>query len=181
MRKHIIWAALLFFLCIGFQAAFSADSLWVRSAGAELKADPGASGETVALLPIGLPLNVLDYKNRWYRVSTESGKKGWIYRGKVTDIPPKSDQDGDSDDGVGDILVGLSGGGIGVDEASADRGIRGLNREAKTVSPEAKEYADSTNLDAAYENALKSILNRAIQAKDIEYFLKTGHIGEYAQ
>ena len=60
------------------------ESLWVSSSNAKLKAKRAASSQTIENLPIGTELSVLSYKKRWYQVKTSSGKKGWIYRGKVT-------------------------------------------------------------------------------------------------
>lgn len=70
--------------------ASAQEKLWVSSAGAAIKAEKSASSETVENLSVGEELTILSVEGRWYQVSAKSGKKGWIYRGKVSKYPPGS-------------------------------------------------------------------------------------------
>lgn len=164
MHRIIIPVILLAFCATAFSAP---EKLWVSSSGAKLKAERKASSETVAKLPVGTELKVISYKKKWYEVSTDSGKKGWIYRGKVSDTPPEAEED----DGM---LGELAQSGIKADAADDSRSIRGL-------SPEAKEYADSTGTKEQYRKALEEVLARKTAQKDVERFLKDGKIGEFAE
>lgn len=152
--------------------ALAQEKLFVASEGAKLKSDKTASSDTVAELPVGTPLQVLGQEESWYKVST-GGKSGWIYRGKVAATPPEASQQG------GDNLFGGTGSsGIMVSEADSARSVRGLNESeqqaAKAAGRPARPLAD-------YQNALNKVLAEKVDKKELENFLKAGHIGEYAK
>ena len=123
-------------------------------------------------MSIGSALTVLSTQGSWYQVSAPSGKKGWIYRGKVTKTAPASSS-GSQGSGMGDLMSSLGGSGISAGTADTSRSIRGL-------SPEAEEYAKQTNATKAQRNALDETLSIAVGNGDIEQLLKEGGIGEYA-
>ncbi len=148
--------------------AFAQGNLWVSSGGAKLKADRKASSATIAQLPVGEKLNVISSERRWYKVATASGKKGWIYRGKVSNSAPEvSPEDGD------DLFGDIPGTSISAESADTSRSIRGL-------SPEAKEYAKSTKTPKKYQNALDKVLALKVKKNELEFFLAMGKVGEYA-
>jgi hypothetical protein len=149
--------------------AHGVSKVWVSSAGATLKADKSASSATVASLPIGTELRVLSYRSPWYEVSSSSGKRGWIYRGKVSTTPPEGEEQGG-----GSLFSALPGSGISSGSADTSRSIRGL-------SPEASAYAKDTDQPSAYRTALDRVLNLKVTDEALEKFLKSGRIGEYAQ
>ena len=149
--------------------ALAQEKVWVASQGATLKADKTASSETVEQLPLGAELKVMSIDSKWYKVSALSGKTGWVYRGKVSTTPPVSDKKGG-----GGFLGNLPGTQIRADSSDTARSIRGL-------SPEAKEYADSTGKPQEYRKALDQVLAVKTGRSEVESFLKNGKIGEYAQ
>ena len=150
------------------------NQLWVSANHATLKAARGSSSETLAQLPVGLRLTVLSYKRRWYQVTTPDGVTGWIYRGKVSKQPPATEKKSGQDGAVGRILGDISGdSGIRADAADTSRSIRGL-------SPEAAEYARKTDKPEIYKKALDKVLAIRTTDAQINWFLKKGKIGEYA-
>ncbi len=159
--------SLFFFASAGIAAQ---EKLWVSSADAKLKADKTASAETIAELPAGTPLTVLSSDSKWYQVSTASGKKGWIYRGKVSNKPPAKSTGAS----LGSALGELTGSGIRANRADTSRSIRGL-------SPEAQVYAEETGTPEECRKALDSVLNTQTGKNETEAFLKQGNIGEYAK
>lgn len=151
--------------------ALAQTSLWVSSTGAKLKADTKATAATVADVPVGAQLQVLEAKDTWYRVAAPDGKQGWIYRGKVSETSPAG-----SSGGGGGGLFGAVTSGSTIQAASADtsRSIRGL-------SPETTEYADAAGTPKENREALDKVLALKVDAADLEKFLQEGRIGEYAQ
>ena len=150
-------------------------TLWVSSTNAALKSDKTASSDTVATLDVGTELTVITTEGKWYQVKTASGKKGWIYRGKVSDAKPDVlAEEKSGDQGLGGLLGSLTGSGINAESADSSRSIRGL-------SPEAEAYAEQTGKPQEYRDALDSVLAVKTSDKEIEQFLKNGHIGEYAE
>jgi uncharacterized protein YgiM (DUF1202 family) len=168
--KQILWLAAWVMMGVVFLTPVShAESLWVTSEGAKLKADPMASSETLSELPVGTELTLLSSENRWHRVRTVSKREGWIYRGKVSDAPPQKEaQD------TGDLFAGLQTSGITADEAQTSRSIRGLSKETEA-------YARERGTPEAYKKALDQVLAEAVTSKELDIFLRNGKIGEYAQ
>ncbi len=148
--------------------ALAQDRLYVASEGAKLKADKSASSDTVAELPVGTPLSVLGQEDSWYNVSA-GGRSGWIYRGKVAATPPEASKQG------GDNLFGgLGSSSIAVSEADSARSVRGLTADDGGSAKPVASVADS-------KKALDGVLAERVGKKELESFLKTGRIGEYAK
>ena len=61
------------------QALNSGKQVEVRTASADLKADPYNGSKTLQLLPHGAVVTVLKQTRSWYRVQTADGARGWVY------------------------------------------------------------------------------------------------------
>ena len=171
----IVTASIFAIACMLLVAAApsAAETLWVSSEGAKLKAERGATAASVAELPLGMELIRLGYEKRWYRVKIPDGREGWIYRGKVSETPP-AEETAAQEDSLGSLLGGLTGSSIQADTADTSRSIRGL-------SPEAKEYARQKGTPETYQQALDEVLALKTDSAEIEDFLEEGRIGEYAE
>ncbi|MFH2219463.1 MAG: SH3 domain-containing protein [Pseudomonadota bacterium] len=174
--KRLIWILTVAF-CILLMTAIHAaagEKVWVTSKDTDLKSARVSASETIASLQPGTELNVLSFEKRWYLVTTSSGKQGWIYQGKVSKNPPVKKQGAGGGNALGGLLGGLTGSSIKTEDSDATTSIRGL-------SPEAKQYAQSTGKSVIYENALDEVLAVKTDKSEIEEFLKNGRIGEYAE
>ncbi len=149
------------------------ETVWVASDGAMLKEERKASSDTIAELPVGMELMVLEYKKRWYHVTTPEDLTGWIYRGKISKEPPEEEGDSGEGDATGDLLSAISGSDIKSDESDTARSIRGL-------SPEAEAYATSAGTPRECKEALDQVLSYKSSGDDIHQLLKEEKIGEYA-
>jgi len=149
-------------------AAWAAKYVWVASQGATLKKEPTASSEVSSKLALNQRLSVLERSGRWYRVRTDNGRSGWVYRGRITGARPKKTTSS------GTKLFGDMSSDVRADRATTDRAIRGLN-------PQTAQYARSTGTPEQYRKALDNVLDRSITQKEVEAFLKRGKVGEYAQ
>ena len=156
--------------------ALAAQTLWVTSESADLKAERSIASDTIAVLDRGAELSVQTFESRWYQVKTADGKTGWVYRGKVSETEPDVSDAGkkDGDGGIGGLLGGLGGSSVETNTADSARSIRGL-------SPEAEAYAKKTGTPKQSQEALDQVLSMSISNNDIETFLKNGKIGEYAE
>ncbi|MBW1868747.1 MAG: SH3 domain-containing protein [Deltaproteobacteria bacterium] len=168
MKTRHILGVLMAFLCLSFSIVFARESQWVASEGAKLKTDHKASSDTIAKLPIGTEVLVLDSEKRWRYIRTPSQQEGWIYRGRLSDSPPEKEAKGTED-----LFGSLAGSGISADEADTGRSIRGLSRETE-------EYAKKTGTPVSYQKALDRVLAMRVSEKELVVFLKKGKIGEYA-
>ena len=93
-----------------------------------------------------------------------------MYRGYLSDTPPAEEVKKESED----LFAFLPGSRIEADESDTARSIRGLSEETE-------QYATNRGTPAKYKRALDNVLAMEIKEKDLEAFLKTGHIGEYAE
>jgi len=174
MKRSLIFSSTLFFLLFFIiSISFAATTLYVTSENAELKSESSSSSATIVELKRGAELTLVLKEGRWYQVATETSTTGWIYRGKVSEEEPEIEETDDDEGGLGGLLGGLSGSDINADAADSSRSIRGL-------SPEAKEYAQSTGTPQQSQDALDSVISRKINEQEIDQFLKQGKIGEYA-
>jgi uncharacterized protein YgiM (DUF1202 family) len=175
MKRHLIFSSTLFFvLFFILSTSFAATTLYVTSESAELKTESSNSSSTITELKRGSELTLVTKEGRWYQVTDENDKTGWIYRGKVSEEEPEIEETDEDEGGLGGLLGGLSGSDINADAADSSRSIRGL-------SPEAKEYAQSTGTPQQSQDALDSVISRKAQEQEIDQFLKEGKIGEYAE
>lgn len=175
MKRQLIFSSTLFF-CLFFilSISFAATTLYVTSENAELKSESSNSSATIIELKRGSELTLVSKEGRWYQVATEENTTGWIYRGKVSEEEPEIEETDVDGSGLGGLLGGLSGSDINADAADSSRSIRGL-------SPEAKEYAQSTGTPQQSQDALDSVISRKVKEQEIDQFLKQGGIGEYAE
>ena len=147
---------------------FAGGTMWVASENAKLKSQPKASSKTLTTLPVGTKVSVLESEKRWYRIGTTSGKKGWMYRGKLSDAPPAKETE-ESDN----LFSSMQASSISADEAQTSRSIRGLSKETE-------QYAKQRKTPKVYKKALDQVLAIRITDTELDVFLKKGKIGEYA-
>jgi len=169
---------LLIFMLVCFPIYLLASKqVWVSSKGASLKSDKKASSATIENLDIGDELIVLSESGPWYKVQSPSGKKGYIYRGKIASEKPQyipAKDSGNSGGSLGSLLGGLTGSNIKANSADTSRSIRGL-------SPDAETYAQNSGTPQKFRSALHLVLSMTLSDQEIDLFLKTGKIGEYAE
>lgn len=179
MKTRIQLILYLVVLCLaaaGGAAAAAEDTLWVSSESADLKAERSISSDTIATLHRGTELSVKAYESRWFQVTTDNGRTGWVYRGKVSDTKPEvpESEEKDGGGGIGGLLGGLGGSSVETEAADSARSIRGL-------SPEAEAYAEKTGTPKQNREALDHVLSMSISESELESFLEKGHVGEYAE
>lgn len=167
MRKTV-WVLLLTALLAG--AAFAAEKRWVVSEGTALKAEQSISAASIAELPVGTELAVVEGGGRWLKVQAPDGKEGWVYAGRVSDAAPVAEVAG------GDGLFGdpLQKSKISTAKADSARSVRGL-------SPATAQYAKQAGTPEGLKKELEKIVSRKVTEKEIKTFMKEGKIGEYAQ
>lgn len=160
----------LLLLALAAAPALGAEKRWVVSEGTALKAEQSVSAASVAELPVGAELTVVEGAGRWLKVQSANGKEGWVYAGRVSDTPPVAEVGG------GDGLFGdpMQKSQINTAKADSARSIRGL-------SPEVAQYAKQRGTPESLKKELDKILSRKVSDKEIRTFLKEGKIGEYAQ
>ena len=143
---------------------------WVSSDGTSLKSEASASSLSVAEVPVGTEVTVVEGGGRWLKVRTAAGKEGWVYAGKISDTPPAAEVSGGDGGIFGDSMQKSQ---ITTAKADSARSIRGL-------SPEAARYAKDRGTPEVYKKSLDLILSRKVSDRELKAFLTEGRIGEYA-
>ena len=169
MKRHLrIWLMVgLFFIALT-GVGMAQKILWVSASDAKLKSEPGAGSSTISTLDVGTEVEVVSTEGRWYKVETNTGKDGWIYRGRLSETAPVAEvSEGD------DLFAGMGGSGISSKDASTSRSIRGLSKETEA-------YAKRQGTSADHKKSLETVLSWSVSEKSIEKFLASGKIGEYA-
>jgi hypothetical protein len=188
LKKNVISLFIVLVLFL-LNNAYAGGYVWVSSMNAKLKKERGAASHTLKKLPRHTRLAVKSYVKRWYFVETNAGEKGWIYRGKVTDIPPEQEikkPDSSGNNLFGNIFGDTMESDIASDTNHSDRSIRGLSAEnryerKKGISKDGKDYAQMSAVDQKYQKALDTLLQIKVTDSELDYFLKQGKIGEYSE
>jgi uncharacterized protein YgiM (DUF1202 family) len=168
MRKTVV--SMLALLLALATASFAEEKRWVSSDGTTLKSEASISSADLAPLPVGMELSLLESGGRWLKVRAADGKEGWVYAGRVADVPPSAEVSGES--GLfGETLQSSQ---IQTAKADSARSIRGL-------SPEVAQYAKQRGTPESLKKELDKVLARKVSARELRAFLRDGKIGEYAQ
>ncbi len=141
-----------------------AETMYVKSPTAELKSSTSANAQILAQFSRGTSLNVILKQGNWIQVQT-GGKKGWVYKFKLSPTKPS---------GGDNLLAGLGGGGASAREGSSAASIRGL-------SPTSEKYAGRANIQPQHVEMVKHMESMKVSQNQVQEFLKAGKLGEYQE
>ncbi|MFQ5450527.1 MAG: SH3 domain-containing protein [Nitrospinaceae bacterium] len=171
IRKRLRILLPLFLFLLGaavFVDSLSAQTLYVKKSGTKLQATDSARSKVVAKLNRGTAVKVLKKSKRFYQVSAPGGKKGWIFKFRLTSKAP-------SRSGGGDFLGALGGRQqIAARESSSGSSIRGL-------SPISEQHAKNKGISKENIEAVKQMESFRVSPEAMDNFLKQGRLGEYGQ
>jgi len=168
--KKLLQLVLFLLIGLGFAGDGIAETLYVKKSGTKLQAADSAKSEVIAKLGQGTPVKVIKKLKRFYQVSEPSGKKGWVFKFKLTSKAPASSGGGGG--GVLDALGGRQK--IAARESSSGSSIRGL-------SPMSEKHAKSKGISEEDIQAVKQMETFHVDPEKMDEFLKAGRLGEYGQ
>jgi uncharacterized protein YgiM (DUF1202 family) len=168
--KKLLQLALLLLMGLGFAGDGFAETLYVKKSGTKLQAADSAKSEVIAKLSQGTPVKVIKKLKRFYQVSEPGGKKGWVFKFKLTSKAPASSAGGGG--GLLDALGGRQK--IAARESSSGSSIRGL-------SPMSEKHAKNKGISEEDIQAVKQMETFHVDEEKMEAFLKAGRLGEYGQ
>ena len=172
MKRHsrlttpLITLVLLSLYCLTGVAL--ADTVFVQSKTAKLRSGKTSLDSVVADLKLGEPLEVLSKEGSWLEVRTARGAKGWIFAGKTTSTKPASSED-DSLTKLGKSFRKTEAG-----DVTASAGARGLDKVSEG-------YANRVGITQQDRDAIDRMTAYRITDQEVEDFLKSGGLGEYAK
>lgn len=165
-RWIVLLATALFVLVAGASTS-TAETVYVRSKGVQLRSGTNAAATVVKELPLGADLTVLRRQGMWIQVKDKGGATGWVHKLKVSQTKPEQGGGVFEDMGLGGSSDQY------VQEARAGRGVRGL-------SDLAKEYAKGKKISAQDVKAVEWMEGYRTGQREVQQFLKQGGVGEVA-
>ena len=145
-----------------------AETVFVQSKTAKLRSGKTSLDSVVADLKFGEPLEVLSKERSWLEVQTARGAKGWIFAGKTTPTKPA----GSEDDAL--AKLGKSFRRTEAGDVTASAGARGLDKASE-------DYAKRVGITQRDRDAVDRMAAYRITDQEVEEFLKSGGLGEYAK
>lgn len=160
--------AFVFFIACSFifVASSTAETMYVKKSGTELRESDSAQSATLKTLDKGASVDVVQKKGKFYQVSTSGGDKGWIFMFKLSSTAPASGG-GELDGMVGSQKVAAS-------QSTSGSSIRGL-------SPVSEDHAKSKGISQSDIDAVKKMERQTASVSDVEQFLAGRKLGEYAE
>jgi len=168
--KKLLQIIFLLLAGLGFVSDGFTETLYVKRSGTKLQAADSAKSDVIAKLGQGTPVKVVKKMKRFYQVSAPGGKKGWIFKFKLTSKAPAK-----SGGGGGGLLGALGGRQkIAARESSSGSSIRGL-------SPISEKHAKNKGISEEEIQSVKQMEAFSVDPEEMEKFLKEGRLGEYGQ
>lgn len=145
----------------------SAQTMYVSKDEVKVTEEKSPMSPVVDTLRLGDQVRVLEKIDRHYKIRTQSGKTGWVFKFKLTDQKVGGG-------GGGDMLSGLTGETrIAAREARTGGSIRGLKETSE-------RYAATKQIEPASRNAVQKMEDRAISREELLKFQREGSVGEFS-
>ena len=147
-------------------AAFG-ETLYIAAKSAQLRSGKTSMDPVVATLKLGEPLEVMKRDTRWLEVRTTKGVTGWICASNVSASKPAG---GDNELAA----LGRNFRRTDASDVTASAGARGLDKASEG-------YADRSGITREHRETVDWMTAYKIPDEDIQAFLKSGRLGEYAE
>ena len=143
------------------------ETVYVAAKSAQLRSGKTSLDPVVASLKLGETLEVVKRDDRWLQVQTSKGVTGWIYSNNVSASKPAG----------GDSQLAALGRSFRQTDASgvtASAGARGLDKASEG-------YANRSGITRQHRDAVDRMTTDKISDEELQEFLKSGRLGEYAE
>lgn len=165
MSRCALWIAACL-VSLPLAASALAERAYVTAKTAQIRSGKTSLDPVVASLQYGQELDVIAREDKWIQVQTSSGAKGWIYATKVS--PNKPGGSGNELAALGERYR------RGDPSVTASAGARGLDKASEG-------YANRAGITKQHRDAVDRMTAYKIPDEEIQEFLKSGRLGEYAQ
>ena len=147
-------------------AAFG-ETVYVAAKSAQLRSGKTSLDPVLASLKLGETLEVVKRDDHWLQVKTEKGVTGWIFHNNVSASKPAG---GDNELAT----LGQSFRRTDASAVTASAGARGLDKASDV-------YANRSGITQQQRMAVDRMTAYKISDEEIQAFLKSGRLGEYAE
>jgi len=155
------------FFFISFSSLSFAETLYVKSSKTKLRSSDNVKASVLGLLEKGTAVTVIVKSKRFFKVGLENGKKGWVFKFKLSKKAPAGSGGGGG--GFADVLAGNQ---ISANESTSASSIRGL-------SPVSENYAKNKGISTQNVQAVDNMEAFKIDPAELDIFLQEGKLGEY--
>ncbi len=167
-RPHQIFLKTLLVLSLLLLAGLAqAETLYVQASSASIRSGKTSLSKIVASVQFAEALESIQQEGNWYQVRTHKGHVGWIYTNKVTSTKPSTPDSRFASIGRGFRKTESS-------SATATAGVRGLDEFSSG-------YAKRKGISRRHRVAVNQMTHYRLSDRDVEMFLKSGRLGEYAE
>ena len=156
-------------LIILLPSSVFAATVYVKKNKTKITEAPSPRSKIIAVLNQGTSLQTIGRKGKFYQVKLRNGKKGWVFKFKVTTKKPAREG---GDDDMFALLVGKRK--IRANEGSTGGSIRGLSKISE-------RDAKSRGIRPEHIQAVKNMENFKVTSKELESFQRNGRLGEYSE
>jgi len=143
------------------------ETLYVSAKSAQLRSGKTSLDPVMTGLKLGDTLEVVKRDGRWVQVKTDKGVTGWIYGNHVSPSKPVGEDNELA-------ALGRSFRQTDASEVTASAGARGLDKASEG-------YANRSGITQQQRMAVDSMTAYKISDEEIQAFLKSGRLGEYAE
>lgn len=159
-----VFSFILFFIC--FSSLSFAETMYIKSSKTKLRSSDNVKASVLGLLEKGTPVTIIVKSKRFFKVGLQDGKKGWVFKFKLSKKAPAG---GNSGGGFADVLAGSQ---INANESTSASSIRGL-------SPVSENYAKNKGISTKNIQAVDNMEAFKIDSVELDKFLQEGQLGEY--
>lgn len=167
LRGQITKVSILLISILCLSNVAIAETVYVQAKSATLRSGTTSLSRVVGSLSYGQGLELLGKREHWYKVKSQNGLVGWIYHTKVGVDKPS---------GKESRLAAL-----GKDfrhtrssSITGTAGVRGLDEFSAG-------YANRAGIATRHRVAVDRMTNYRLTDREVEAFLKSGRLGEYAE
>ena len=152
-------------LCLSSTAL--AETVYVQAKSATIRSGTTSLSQVMATVPYGQALELIENGESWYKVRSQNGAVGWIYHTKVSSSKPSGQESSLAALGK-DFRRSES------SSVTGTAGVRGLDEYSAG-------YAKRSGIAARHRTAVDRMTNYRLTDREVEAFLESGKLGEYAE
>ncbi len=156
--------ATLFLLNVLAPHSVFAETLYAKKAGTKIYKEASARSGVVEVVGAGAEIETSGTQGKFIKVTTPSGKNGFVFKFKLAESTPENGGD----------LASLKGEKMAVRESTSSSSIRGL-------SAVSEKHAEKKGISKADIQAVKDMENYSVSANEVDRFLSNRKLGEYQE
>ena len=167
LRSVLIMQSVILFTILWLGNPAMAETVYVQAKSATIRSGQTSLSHVVASVSFGQGLELMEKQGNWYKVDAGKGAIGWIYHNKVSTHKPSEQESRLASLGKNFRHTRSS-------SLTGTAGVRGLD-EFSTG------YANAAGISARHRAAVDRMTNYRLSDREVEAFLKSGRLGEYAE